>query len=53
MTVPAIRVLCVDDHSVVREGISLIIDMQSICKSSAWRPRAKKRSPSSTNTIPM
>jgi two-component system NarL family response regulator len=25
---PLIRVLCVDDHAVVREGITLIIDMQ-------------------------
>ena len=28
MPVPKIRVLCVDDHSIVREGISLIINQQ-------------------------
>lgn len=28
MANPLIRVLCVDDHAVVREGITLIIDMQ-------------------------
>jgi two-component system NarL family response regulator len=28
VTVPAITVLCVDDHSLVREGLSLIIDLQ-------------------------
>jgi len=28
MDTPAIRVLCVDDHAIVREGISLIIEMQ-------------------------
>lgn len=28
VTVPSIRVLCVDDHRVVREGLALIIDRQ-------------------------
>lgn len=28
MSIPKIRVLCVDDHSIVREGISLIINQQ-------------------------